>query len=85
MFGFSLSKLIFTAIIVAAVWYGFKYVNRLSEERRDKIDQQNKPLKSARKKKPRGEDAEDMVACTVCGTFVAPSSATDCGRSDCPY
>jgi len=85
MFGFSLSKLIFTAIIVAAVWYGFKYVNRLGEVRRDKLDRQNNPVKPSQKKSSAGGEAEDMVACSVCGTFVAPSSAGNCGRGDCPY
>jgi len=84
MFGFSLSKLILTAIIVAAAWYGFKYMNRLGEERRDKVARDKNPAKSAKKKK-RGDDAEDMVACTVCGAYVAPASANSCGRADCPY
>jgi len=85
MFGFSLGKLIFTALIVAAVWYGFKMVNRLSDERRNKLAKQNNPAKPAEKQSAGGNDAEDMVACRVCGTFVAPSSAGNCGRNDCPY
>ena len=85
MFGFSLSKLILTAIIVAAVWYGFKYINRLGEERRDKLDRQKNPAKSNKKKSQNDAGAEDMVACAICGTFVAPSSVVNCGRGDCPY
>ena len=32
MFGFSLPKLLFTALIIGAVWYGFKYLNRRNGE-----------------------------------------------------
>ncbi len=28
MFGFSLPKLIFTAAVIAAAWYGFKFMSR---------------------------------------------------------
>jgi len=30
MFGFSLPKLLVTALIIGAVWYGFKYLSRRS-------------------------------------------------------
>ena len=33
MFGFSLQKLLVLAAIVAAVWYGFKWVSRLQKQR----------------------------------------------------
>ena len=85
MFGFSLGKLIFTVIVVAVVWYGFKMLNRLGEERRDKLARQDKPVKKSNKTSTSNNDAEDMVACSVCGTFVAPSSVSNCGRNDCPY
>jgi len=28
MFGFSLPKLLFTALLIGVVWYGFKYLSR---------------------------------------------------------
>ena len=34
MFGFSLPKLIFTAILIGAAWYGFKLLSRRGSERR---------------------------------------------------
>jgi predicted RND superfamily exporter protein len=33
MFGFSLQKLLLLLLIVGAVWYGFKFVNRLQQAR----------------------------------------------------
>ena len=33
MFGFSLTKLIFTAAVIAFIWYGFKWVGRVQARR----------------------------------------------------
>lgn len=78
MFGFSLSKILVLAAIIAVVWFGFKWVARV-----------NKLRQSAAKQKVGGggsaENAEDMVKCPTCDAFVAPESARNCGRNGCPY
>ncbi len=76
MFGFSIPKLIVLAAIIAAVWYGFKWVGRYQKLQRVK--------EKARQREDR-IDAAEMVACAVCGTFVVEAEAADCGRDDCPY
>lgn len=73
MFGFSLPKLLVLAAIIAAVWYGFKFLGRLEAKRKAE-------LKSAKK----GGGAQNMVLCPVCETYVAAGAAS-CGRDDCPY
>ena len=82
MFGFGLSKLIVLALIIGAVWYGFKFFGRLDNVR-DKVE------KTARKAAERvaGEPAatQDMERCETCGDFVAQGGATACGRAACPY
>ena len=73
---FSLSKILVLAAIVALVWYGFKWVNRVSRIRAEKDNDE-----------VGGEtpEIEDMAKCAVCGTFVPATGAGDCGRGNCPY
>lgn len=79
MFGFSLTKIVVLAAIVAAVWYGFKFVGRL--EKRGKED-----LAAARKPEPvDAKDVGEMSKCPKCDAFVAANGAMNCGRSNCPY
>lgn len=74
MLGMSLSKLLVLALIVGAVWYGFKWLNRkASTPERD----ERKPSAAPRN--------EDLTACPACGTFVAARlAACPSGRKDCP-
>ena len=90
MFGFSLPKLIFTILVVVVVFYGFKAVTRLQERRQASGGGDDAPrggtqasARSAAKRESYG--SEDMIACSVCGTYVAASGARSCGRGDCPY
>jgi len=76
MFGFGIGKLLVLAIIVAAVWYGFKLIGRLDQQRKRKIaENEKKPADSVGK----------MEKCPVCGTYVLAKGAADCGREGCPY
>jgi len=72
-----LGKLLVLIAVVAIVWYGWKYVNRLgqvsAEERR-----------RAPRRKGASLPTEDMTKCRVCGAYVT-AAATNCGRPDCPY
>ena len=84
MFGFGLQKLIVLALIIGAVWYGFKFYSRLDGAR-------GKVEKAARKAADKvagaapGPAAQDMERCETCGDFVTVGSATACGREACPY
>ncbi len=72
MFGFSLPKLLVLAAIIAAVWYGFKFLGRLEAKRKAE-------LKAAEK----GGKTQNMTLCPVCDTYVAAGAAS-CDRADCP-
>lgn len=80
MFGISLAKLIVLAAVVAAVWFGFRY-----------LQARDRALAAARRaaEPPSGRvgrgaaPAEELVKCPVCATYVA-SAAGACGRGDCP-
>lgn len=84
MFGFSLQKLIVLIVVVAAVWYGFKFITRLQDARR--TDAELRDSAARRPKAATGPtEAEDMVQCPVCQAYIQARGATDCGRADCPY
>ena len=90
MFGFSLQKLLVLVAVVAAVWYGFKFVARLQDARRADAVGREGPGKEPKKAKrdsgdPGRIDAEDMVQCPVCKAYVSSRGVTNCGRPDCPY
>ncbi len=89
MFGFGLQKLLLLALVVGAVWYGFKFFGRLDGSRR----RVEKAVRAAVDRAAGGraepttaqDTAQDMERCETCGDFVAQASATSCGREACPY
>jgi len=76
MFGFGLGKLLILVLVVLGVWYGFKFVSRLDEKRKKRLEQE-----SVKDSQVTGE----MSECPVCGTFVVAKSAKHCGKKGCPY
>ena len=85
MFGFSLQKLLFTILVIAIVWYGFKMIARI-QERRSEGDAASRRAPSRRRRSGgAAAEAEEMVACALCGTFVPARNARSCGRDDCPW
>jgi hypothetical protein len=91
MFGFpSFQKLLVLAAVIAIVWYGFKWLTRLQQVRDAQGGGTPKKRRwpgTARRatEEPSQSSAEDMIACPVCGTYVAARGASGCGRADCPY
>ena len=84
MFGFGLQKLLLLALLIGAVWYGFKYVGRLDEARK----RVGKAARKAAEKvavKTAEPEAQDMERCATCGDYVAAAVASSCGREACPY
>ncbi|MEC7205080.1 MAG: hypothetical protein VXW49_15570 [Pseudomonadota bacterium] len=75
MFGFG--KILVLAVIIAAVWYGFKFVGRLQANRQVELEDA----------RPEGNstDAGDMVKCPQCAAFVVAGGAAKCSKSECPY
>jgi hypothetical protein len=90
MLGFSLQKLMVLAAVVAAVWYGFKWIGRLQAARDAEAGVTKRKSwwpGAARGSAKASEQAtpEDMAPCRVCGTYVSARGARNCGRADCPY
>lgn len=79
MFGFSFAKLLLLVAVIAIAWFGWRWFQRWELERRTTEAQRADARASPR------IAAEDMVACRVCGIYVAPKSARACSRAECPY
>ena len=86
MFGFSLQKLLVLGLIIAAIWYGFKWVGRLDRERKARLRAGKGGDGSGSGGGGNGGGSQDLVECALCGTYVTASIA-QCpeGRADCPH
>lgn len=75
MFGLSLPKLLVLALIIAAIWYGYKWVGRVNQRRKA----------TPREVGSQGGDRQDLVRCAACGTY-GTTGLDRCpeGRDDCP-
>jgi hypothetical protein len=78
MFGMSLGKLVFTILIVIAIWKAFAYVGRLAHERQQANAVHRRPA-SAPKTAP-GRTI-DLVECPRCGAYVDPREGCHCGQA----
>ena len=79
MFGiFSLPKILFTIVVIVAVWYGFKWLNRRQQVQRDRA--KNGRLGEAGGGK--NTAVEDMVQCPDCGAYVPEDGRHKCAGPD---
>jgi uncharacterized protein len=83
MLGFSFSKILVLAIAVAAVWFGFRYFTGLGQAARER--QAAGETSQRRARRPAALEAEEMTACSRCGTYVSAAKPSACSRADCPY
>lgn len=85
MFGFGFSKLAVLVGIVVAVWYGFKLVGRLDQQRKQQGGGNAGSRSAGNTGKAKAPEVEDTVQCPTCGAYVVARSAGPCERPDCPY
>jgi predicted negative regulator of RcsB-dependent stress response len=78
--GFSFAKLLLLIVVLAAVWFGWRYLRIREKEQEIAAERarQGGVAKAALK-----EEAEILAPCRVCKAFVAKGSAP-CARPDCP-
>jgi len=73
MFGFSIMKLLFTALVVVAVWQGFKWLKR-----REELQNRRAETDLGSQSKAAQPDVEEMVPCPDCGAYIAKGSNHRC-------
>lgn len=83
------TKILLTVAVVALIWFGFKYLQRVTEmrearERRQPVPPPKADGPSFRDEVKAADGVQDLVKCRVCDTFRA-GNAGSCGRADCPY
>jgi hypothetical protein len=83
----SFSKLIVLVVIIAAVWYGFRFLGEVEKARRAAM---RGPAAAPRRPGGAGrrDDSpriEDTVKCRVCGAYVPARQPARCSRADCPF
>lgn len=69
MLGLSLSKLIFTALLIVAVWKGWKLMQTIRDKISDPADYAEVERPKARARS-RPKSAETLYECPHCGTYV---------------
>lgn len=95
---FSLSKILFLILVIGAVWFGWRWYNRIQAVGRERLRERERRGEAPTARRPsagifsgtrqdaaRQDAAEDMEKCPECGAYVAPRSAVSCGRPACPY
>jgi ribosomal protein L32 len=86
MFGLSVGKLLFTALVVFAVLYGWKWLGRVQSQRNSQAPRKGRRRSGAgAESSTAATKAEEMVRCSVCGDYVPAERPRNCGRNDCPY
>jgi len=83
MFGFSITKLLFTIAAVFLVWQGFKWYARAQQVKASRKAEM--PPRSGGPGTAKAASTQDTVKCDVCDTYVPVGSGVSCGRDDCPY
>jgi len=72
--GLSLTKILFTILVVVAVWKGFRLLKRLQEQRAERARRPAPARRTAaathRPASPPFEDALELDPCPLCGTYV---------------
>ncbi len=86
MFGISFAKVLVLVAVIAIVWFGFKYLQRVEAMRSGGLADKRRPA-SPKRAEPETVQAvtHDMTACRVCGTYVEANRTTSCGRADCIF
>lgn len=80
------AKFLLTVAVVAFIWFGFKYAQRVAELRAGKAATPARRPEGGPRFEPveDGESVQDLIKCPHCGTFRSPRLGA-CGQPGCPY
>ena len=79
MLGLSLSKILFTILIIVAIWKGFTLLNRLAGERKATLKRQAAARRAAEASHARRSGTVELRPCPRCGAYVDPREGCQCG------
>jgi hypothetical protein len=79
VFGLTLSKILFTILVVVAIWKGFALVGRLARERRQAEALRQRT--AGRPKPAASRRTIELVECRHCGAYVDPREGCHCQGS----
>ena len=89
MLGISITKLLFTIVVVLVVWKGFKWFKRLKKNCTTSAGNVNARGNQKKSSKSRGAfgvlDTVEMTKCTTCEIYIPMAGAVFCGKDGCPY
>ncbi|MFO0996131.1 MAG: hypothetical protein U1F33_05555 [Alphaproteobacteria bacterium] len=74
-----IQKLFLLIVVGAIVWIAAKAYRRYELDRRRHEDREAQRVREG------AIEAQEMVKCPRCATYVAGPLPASCGRSDCPY
>ncbi|MCR6630605.1 MAG: hypothetical protein NVV74_11450 [Magnetospirillum sp.] len=79
------AKFLLTVAVVALIWFGFKYLQRVTELRERRAARTpSTPERPRFEPVPDGESVQDLVKCPRCHTYRS-SKLGHCGQEGCPY
>ena len=81
--GLSLTKILFTILVIVAVWRAFALLNRLQERQRQQAveaSQQARERSRGGRTSSSPSGVVDMVQCPDCGAYVPRGRACGCKR-----
>ena len=79
MLGLSLSKILFTILIIVAIWKGITLLNRLASERKAALKRQADAAKRAEGPRAERSRTVELRPCPRCGAYVDPRDGCPCG------
>lgn len=84
MLGFSLTKILFTALVVFGVWMLFKKfgITKSGDDRADRVRRAAESTVRGRAGADRQADQPptvELIECPSCGNWIAPGTSCNCG------
>lgn len=82
MFGLSLTKILFTVLVIVAIWRAFAYIGRLQAMRQRSLGSTRTDGEApSRRRATRSPTATiDLVPCPSCGAYVPRGETCRCRR-----
>lgn len=80
---FAPPKMIVLILLVVAAWFIMRWINRPARPSRPYAGRPQRPAGPRAQARQQAIEAEDLVRCGVCGSYVAITAA-GCGKPGCP-